>query len=441
MDLNEFLTYSARAANRTFARYANGAPFARVRPKTPPLVAPGFVALRLQTGIHANGKPVLYSDMQAPKLSTELNEALRPLYAAAMHGNAQLPETLCTVDSGPVLRLASPLAPAPVPWRANAHASYSLPVGTVTDWHGVRTVAWDRRIDPHALIAGSTGSGKSVAMRQIILELASVTGPDKCEIVLIDLKNAGLAPLAALPHVRQPLAWKPDSAAALLAAVETELQRRIQSGSNEHPLLVLAVDELTELLEGDKVRQQAFSSIARLGREKRIAIIGGTQKPMLTELGQGVSQMTFQLIGRMRSGRDTKTASGGVAVDGSDLAYPGIFYAVSTGRSPEIVQVPYADDATASAAVAALRTRYPSSPSSLLSPGVAAVSTEDRAAADRWKRAAADAFRLVAQLGESWQGQTERQQMIALGINPQGSSFYSGQKRLELVREVVAGAD
>lgn len=439
MQLEQFLQFAAKAANRTFAAYGNGAPFARIRPKSAPLLAPGFVALQMQRGQHSNGKPVLFADLQAPKLAAELNEALRPLYAAAMHGNAEIPATLCAVESGPVLRLASPLAPVPVPWQPSAHASHSLPVGTVTDWHGVRTIAWDRRVDPHALIAGSTGSGKSVAMRQIVLELAHVVSPDKCEIALIDLKNSGLAPVAGLPHVRQPLAWQADSAAALLASVEAELQRRIESGHNDHPLLVLVVDELAELLEGDKPKQQSFSSIARLGREKQIALVGGTQKPMLTELGQGVSQMTFQLVGRMRSSRDTKTASGGVAVDGSDLAYPGIFYAVSTGRNPAIVQVPYADDATIAATVDALRRRYPSPSPSVLAPGVAPVSAEDSKAAERWRRAAADAFRLFAQFGEAWRDESERQQMIALGINPVGSSFYSGQRRLEMVREIVSG--
>lgn len=427
MDTNSFITAIARRANRTFLRYANGAPFARVRPGRQPLQAPGFLALQLQTGTHGNSKPVLFSDLQAVKLLSELNESMRPVYAAAMQGE-QMPATLCTIDTGPVLRFASPVAPPALPWRASAQNSHSLPVGIAEDWHGRRAVYWDRRIDAHALIGGATGSGKSVAMRGLLLELAHATGPGHCEIALIDMKNSGLAPLATLPHVRQPLAWKPADAAALLVAVEAELQRRIASGDDSAPLLVLAVDELTELLEGDKALQSTFASIARLGREKRIALVGGTQKMLLGELGQGPEQMTFALGGRMRKG------------DGASLAYPGLFFATSTGRSPEIVQVPYASPEQVAATVDALRTRHPAPPPSVLTPGATPATADERKAASQWQRAAADAVRLWKAFGDGWMNETQSSLIVALGLpNASGNNLYRGKERLELVREVWSG--
>ena len=427
MDTNSFITAIAKRADKTFLRYSNGATFARVRRGRQPLQAPGFFALQLQTGTHSNRKPVLFSDLQAAKLLSELNETMRPVYAAAMQGE-QMPATLCTIDTGPVLRFASPVAPPPLPWQASAQNSHSLPVGIAEDWHGRRVVYWDRRIDAHALIGGATGSGKSVAMRGLLLELAHAIGPAHCEIALVDMKNSGLAPLATLPHVRQPLAWKPADAAALLVAVEDELQRRIASGDDSAPLLVLAVDELTEMLEGDKALQSTFASIARLGREKRIALVGGTQKMLLGELGQGPEQMTFALGGRMRKG------------DGASLAYPGLFFATSTGRTPEIVQVPYASPEQVAATVASLVARHPTPSPSVLAPGVSPATADERKAVSQWQRAAADAVKLFKAFGDEWGEQTQSSLIVALGLpNASGNNLYRGKERLELVREVWSG--
>jgi len=436
--IEQFSGYAARTANKTFARYSNGAPFARVRPKVSPLYAPGFIGFALQVGTHKNGKPVLFTELQHAKLEAELCEALRPLYAAwnsAHEQPAQLPGTLATIESGPMLRIASPVAPPHLAWDRRAITANSVPVGLAHGFGGAQSVAWDRTIDHHVLIAGATGSGKSVLMRLMLVSLALAYEPGQMEMVLIDPKNKGLEELARLPHVRQPMAWEPGDMAAMLAAVDVELSARIAKSSPTEQVIILAIDEIADLLEGNAALQSLYARINKLGRENGIYTVAGTQKPMLTELGQGPTQATFLAVGRMQRSRDTKTATG-LDVPADALPYPGLFYIASNGRAPQVVQVPFVSEIDAARNVGQLARRYGEVSPSVLRPGVAPVTVEDRRVADGWKRAAADAVKLWQGFGDGWNEQSERQQMIHLGISPNGGSYYSGQKRLEMVREI-----
>ena len=436
--LAQFQDYAACTANRTFARYANGAPFARVRKNQPPLDAPGFIGFPLQVGTHRNGKPVLFTELQHIKLQAELCEALRPLYRqwfAAHSQPAQMPEVLATIESGPMLRIASPVEPSPLAWDRRAISADSIPVGLAHGFGGAQSVAWNRTIDHHVIVAGATGSGKSVLMRLMLLSLALATDPGQMELVLIDPKNRGLEELARLPHVRQPMAWNPSDMAAMLAAVDVELSARIAKNSPASPVIILAIDEVADLLEGNAVLQSLYARINKMGREQGIHTIAGTQKPMLTELGQGPTQATFQAVGRMQRSRDTRIATG-LDVPADALPYPGLFYIASNGRAPQVVQVPFVSEDDARRTVGQLARQHGEVSPSVLRPGVAPVTVEDRRVADGWKRAAADAVKLWQGFGDGWKEQSERQQMIYLGINPSGGSYYSGQKRLDMVREI-----
>jgi S-DNA-T family DNA segregation ATPase FtsK/SpoIIIE len=102
----------------------------------------------------------------------------------------------------------------------------------------------------HVLVAGTTGSGKTALARTLLLSLAMYNHPGQLQLALIDPKGRGLGGLADLPHVWHTagVAQDPAAAGALLAALVAEMERR-DAVRRSLPRLVVAVDELADLLQ------------------------------------------------------------------------------------------------------------------------------------------------------------------------------------------------
>ena len=111
---------------------------------------------------------------------------------------------------------------------------------------GPSDVLIDLNSQPHTLIAGITGAGKSVAMQGLLLSLCANTSPEELEIVVIDLKNEEGADLAQLPHVGEVAVTAAD-AQALIERVHTIKEERVQAGRWTGQRLVLVIDELAEV--------------------------------------------------------------------------------------------------------------------------------------------------------------------------------------------------
>ena len=136
---------------------------------------------------------------------------------------------------------------------------------------------------PHLLIAGATGSGKSVALNGIITSLLMTQSPFNCQFVLIDPKKVELIQFATLPHVAKYASDHPEIIRSLQWAVE-ETDRRFtamqKQGIREYngPHLYVIIDELADLMVSiKKGTLPLLQRLAQIGRAARVHLIACTQ--------------------------------------------------------------------------------------------------------------------------------------------------------------------
>lgn len=136
---------------------------------------------------------------------------------------------------------------------------------------------------PHLLIAGATGSGKSVALNGIIHSLLMTQSPFCCQFVLIDPKKVELAQYQRLPHVARYASEHPDIIRSLQWAVE-ETDRRFSAmqldGLKEYngPHLYVVIDELADLMVSIKKETlPPLQRLAQVGRAAHVHVIACTQ--------------------------------------------------------------------------------------------------------------------------------------------------------------------
>lgn len=136
---------------------------------------------------------------------------------------------------------------------------------------------------PHILIAGATGSGKSVALNGIIHSLLMTESPFNCQFVLIDPKKVELIQYAKLPHTMKYASDHPDIVRALQWSVD-ETERRFsdmqRQGVKEYtgPHLYIVIDELADLMVSIKKETlPLLQRLAQIGRAARVHVIACTQ--------------------------------------------------------------------------------------------------------------------------------------------------------------------
>ncbi len=152
---------------------------------------------------------------------------------------------------------------------------------------------------PHMLIAGTTGSGKSVCMNSIIISLLYKASPDDVKLIMVDPKMVELGIYNSIPHLMIPVVTDPKKAAGSLQWAVTEMLRRYKAMSDEgvrdleaynaimeheeHPKLpqiVVIIDELADLmLAAAKEVEESICRIAQMGRASGIHLIIATQRP------------------------------------------------------------------------------------------------------------------------------------------------------------------
>lgn len=134
---------------------------------------------------------------------------------------------------------------------------------------------------PHWLIAGTTGSGKSVALRSALAQL-SRSGD---VLILIDLKHGeGLRDLDHLPGAIGPVATTIEAARSALAWAVAEMTRRYEAHDTTSPRLIVTIDEVQELAD-DPICVEAIRKLTAQGRAARVHVILSTQHPINTALG------------------------------------------------------------------------------------------------------------------------------------------------------------
>lgn len=152
---------------------------------------------------------------------------------------------------------------------------------------------------PHLLIAGATGSGKSVCINTIIVSLLYKASPEEVKMIMIDPKVVELSVYNTIPHLLYPVVTEPQKAASILQWVVMEMNRRYQAFAengvrdirhyNEQfgqdlekrmPFIVVIIDELADLmLTSPKDVEDAICRIAQMARAAGIHLIIATQRP------------------------------------------------------------------------------------------------------------------------------------------------------------------
>ena len=170
-----------------------------------------------------------------------------------------------------------------------------LPIALGKSISGVPIIG-DLSSMPHLLIAGTTGSGKSVCINTIILSLLYKHTPDKCKFILIDPKMLELSTYEGIPHLLCPVITEAKRAASVLGWVVKEMENRyrlmtkegvrnIEGYNFKHkklpmPFIVVIVDEMSDLmLFASKEIESYIQKLSQMARAAGIHIIMATQRP------------------------------------------------------------------------------------------------------------------------------------------------------------------
>ncbi len=152
---------------------------------------------------------------------------------------------------------------------------------------------------PHMLIAGTTGSGKSVCMNSLILSLLYKARPDEVKFIMIDPKMVELGIYSGIPHMLTPVVTEPKKAAGALQWAVVEMLKRYRlfseagvrdiEGYNRHcevtgeeklPQVVVVIDELADLMMiAAKDVEESICRVAQMGRAAGMHLVVATQRP------------------------------------------------------------------------------------------------------------------------------------------------------------------
>ena len=152
---------------------------------------------------------------------------------------------------------------------------------------------------PHMLIAGTTGSGKSVCMNSLILSLLYKARPDEVRLIMIDPKMVELGVYNGIPHLYVPVVTDPKKAAGALQWSVVEMLKRYRlfsevgvrdldsynkhaelTGEQSMPRVVIVIDELADLMmAASKEVEESICRVAQMGRAAGIHLIIATQRP------------------------------------------------------------------------------------------------------------------------------------------------------------------
>ncbi|MBK8113308.1 MAG: type IV secretion system DNA-binding domain-containing protein [Candidatus Accumulibacter sp.] len=183
---------------------------------------------------------------------------------------------------------------------------------------------------PHFLVSGTTGSGKTVAVRSLITQLA--TNGD--QLILIDGKyGEGLAGLSNLPGVIGPLATDLESARSALTWAAQEMQRRYETHDTAAPRLVVVIDELQEFA-ADPACIEIVRRLAAQGRAARVSLIVTTQHPNADAFGSDASikrNITGRIALKVSDYKASEVAIGGNTPRADWLLGAGDAYCVVPG--------------------------------------------------------------------------------------------------------------
>lgn len=200
-------------------------------------------------------------------------------------------------------------------------SSFSVPVGK--DINGATQMLMVEKA-PHMLVAGATGSGKSVCLNDIIVSLLYQNGPDDLKFIMVDPKRVELSIYAGIPHLLVPPIVKADEAINALKWAVREMERRLdylaKFGSRDidsynakskerMPRIIIVIDELADLMSQNKRDvETVIVRIAQMARAAGIHLILATQRPSVDVItGTIKANIPTRLAFAVASQVDSKT--------------------------------------------------------------------------------------------------------------------------------------
>ena len=232
---------------------------------------------------------------------------------------------------------------------------------------------------PHMLIAGTTGSGKSVCMNSVIISLLYKASPDDVKLIMVDPKMVELGVYNGIPHLLIPVVTDPKKAAGSLQWAVSEMLRRYkamsdagvrdlesynsiknsQEGMKKLPQVVVIIDELADLmLVAAKEVEESICRIAQMGRAAGIHLIIATQRPsadVITGLMKAniPSRIAFAVASAMESRIILDTQGAEKLVGRGDMLYAPI----GNGK-PKRVQGCFVSDPEVEAVASYVKNNY-----------------------------------------------------------------------------------
>ena len=213
---------------------------------------------------------------------------------------------------------------------------------------------------PHLLIAGSTGSGKSVFINSLLSCLIMQNTPETLRLLLIDPKRVELTPYNGIPHLISPVLVETDRVVAVLKALIQEMQNRYrkmeevgarniisynEQSDQKMPYLLIAVDELADLMMTSSFDiEQSLCRLAQLGRATGIHLIIATQRPSVDVITGLIkanfpSRISFSVTSQIDS-RTILDSNGAEKL----LGKGDMLYLAREGSKPERIQGAFLSD-------------------------------------------------------------------------------------------------
>jgi S-DNA-T family DNA segregation ATPase FtsK/SpoIIIE len=202
---------------------------------------------------------------------------------------------------------------------------------------------------PHLLIAGATGSGKSVSMNSFLISLLYQNSPKDLKMIMIDPKRVELAYYNSIPHLLTPVIQDPEKAAIALRWVVSEMVRRYGELSNHKvrnikefneldgiskmPKIIVIIDELADLMmAAGKEVEASICRIAQMARAVGIHLIIATQRPSVDVItGLIKANVPTRISFAVASSIDSRTILDGIGAE--DLIGKGDMLYMSSERN------------------------------------------------------------------------------------------------------------
>ncbi len=267
---------------------------------------------------------------------------------------------------------------------AKAKSRLTLAMGK--DING-RIVTADLASMPHVLIAGSTGSGKSVAINAMIMSLLYRTTPAQVRLILVDPKRVELGMYEGIPHLFTPIITEPKLAANALRNAVREMERRLEAAGQpqraqhrpvqqalrrarcrrcltkdekEEPLpyIVIIIDELADLMMLDRANvEESITRLAQMARAVGIHLMLATQRPSVDVITGLIkanvpTRISFRLATKVDSRTILDTNGAEALLGRGDM----LFLPPGTSRLMRF-HAPYVSEKETAAVVASGRTR------------------------------------------------------------------------------------